>query len=109
MKKHSTANADKSRHQPVLVNGHEYPFDPTSEEFTDMLMDCFQRGREVVAEKQKLMSLATNVTRHMPDMAEKLSLSRHMARSLNQTKVRTRKKPVSSVRLSKAQPKLKHA
>lgn len=34
------------------IDGHAYPADPSSAAFTDLLMDCFQRGRGIVAARQ---------------------------------------------------------
>jgi hypothetical protein len=105
MKKHSPANTDKSSYKPVLVNGHEYPFDPASEEFTDMLMDCFQRGRNAAAGKQRLKSLAAIV----PISSEKLTPSQQKVAPGSRPKVPTRTKTGQLTRHPKAQPKLKHA
>jgi hypothetical protein len=37
---------------PVIIDGHSYPVDPASSAFTDLLMDCFQRGRNAAAARQ---------------------------------------------------------
>lgn len=41
----------------VTIDGHSYPADPASEEFTNLLMDCFQRGRGAAAARQRKMAL----------------------------------------------------
>jgi len=85
----------------VLIDGHSYPADPSSEAFTDLLMDCFQRGRDYAASKQR--------------QARSLSLRKPMSEVIQQSKTEAAPKTVRSVTKTrrvlkeKANLQLKHA
>lgn len=53
--------ADRKNFGPVLIDGHVYPADPAAEEFTHLLMDCFQRGRNAAAAKLRQGMSAASV------------------------------------------------
>jgi hypothetical protein len=86
---------------PVLIDGHSYPADPSSEAFTNLLMDCFQRGRDSAASKQR--------------QARTLSLVKLMSEVIQQPKSEVAPKRVRSVPKTrrvlkeKANLQLKHA
>lgn len=51
-----------ARFGSLVIDGHSYPSDPSSDAFTDLLMDCFQRGRDTVAARQRQSSAASPLT-----------------------------------------------
>lgn len=53
--------ASKVPFGPVVIDGHSFPVDPASPAFTDLLMDCFQRGRNAAAFRQERTEAALRV------------------------------------------------
>ncbi|HCN29365.1 MAG TPA: hypothetical protein DIT64_11555 [Verrucomicrobiales bacterium] len=66
--------SDKPNLGPVTLGGHLYPADPASPAFTELLMDCFNRGRNAAAARQAQTEalLHSKQAPPLPEKARKL-------------------------------------